>query len=520
MHFRTLLLAGVVAGLASAGSASAKKAQPDQATPPAPTAADVEALQTQINAMQAQVAYMKRQLELMTAKNPPNAPPAPKVTKNDTNRFAIESADGQYSIGLTGRIHLDVGDYMNYDPKSSLTSPQNLNSGFNARRARIGVTGKAAGDFTYAFIYDAGGSSDDVPSGIQTAQVGYTGFKNTVLEIGYSDTFFTLDEATSSNDTLFMERATPANVATNVNTGDFRSNAGARYFTDRLWVGAYFTGPQDLNAHAQGESIGAFQRITYQVLQDQDYTLHVGAGIDEIIKAPYNGGKTPTTVYTYDPVKGVITTSSAPATNSITLSDRPELRIDPTALLSTGALGTISSTSSHPVTGGYIANFELAGNYGPFYAQGEYFHYSIDRGGLSTANFDGGYGEASYVLTGESHKYNRASGAYAGIIPAHAFSPSEGYYGAWEIAGRISYVDLTSNFTPGLASSSQPSAVNGGKQTNYTVGLNWYPNSYMRFMLNYIHSDFNKANSSSSGILGQPVGATMDAIALRTQVAW
>jgi hypothetical protein len=42
----------------------------------------------------------------------------------------------------------------------------------------------------------------------------------------------------------------------------------------------------------------------------------------------------------------------------------------------------------------------------------------------------------------------------------------------------------------------------------------------MRFMLNYVHADFDKANSSSSGILGAPIGATMDAIALRTQVAW
>jgi phosphate-selective porin OprO/OprP len=507
MQIKTLLLAGAVAGLASAGSVYAKTATP--AAPPGPSAADVEALQTQITAMQAQVAYMKRQLELMNERNPPDAKPQPKVVQSATNRFSLESADGQYSIGLTGRVHLDVGDYANYSPKSSLTSPQNLNSGFNARRARIGVTGKAAGDFTYGFIYDGGGSSDASASGIQTAQVGYTGIKNMVFEIGYSDTFFTLDEATSSNDTLFMERASPANVATGVNTGDFRSNAGARWFNDRLWVGAYFTGPMSLNAHNQGESIGAFQRIAYQVLAEQDYTLHIGGGVDEIIKAPLNGGT-------------AIASGTSPATyaNSFALSDRPELRIDTTSLLSTGQLGTITSTGIHSVDGGYIADVELAGNYGPFFAQGEYLHYSIDRQGLATAGFDGGYGEASYVLTGESRKYNKAAGAYGGIIPAHAFSPADGYWGAWEIAGRVSYVDLTSNFTPGVASSSQPNAVNGGKQTSFTAGLNWYPNSYMRFMLNYVHADFDKANSSSSGILGQPVGATMDAIALRTQVVW
>jgi hypothetical protein len=41
----------------------------------------------------------------------------------------------------------------------------------------------------------------------------------------------------------------------------------------------------------------------------------------------------------------------------------------------------------------------------------------------------------------------------------------------------------------------------------------------MRFMLNYVHADYDKVNSGS-GVLGSQIGATMDAIALRTQVAW
>ncbi len=233
--------------------------------------------------------------EATTAAKTVEAPAAPRVVQSASNKFSVESADGQYSIGLTGRIHADVGDYVNYDPKSKSTSPQNLNSGFNLRRARIGVTGKAAGDFTYTFIYDAGGTTDATPAGIQTAQVGYTGIKNMVFEIGYSDTFFTLDEATSSNDTLFMERASPANVGTGVNTGDFRSNVGARWFDDRLWLGAYFTGPMNTQVHNQGESIGAFQRAAYQVLSDPGYSLHLGVGIDEIIKAPANGGSAAST---------------------------------------------------------------------------------------------------------------------------------------------------------------------------------------------------------------------------------
>jgi phosphate-selective porin OprO and OprP len=520
MQIKSLLVAGTIAGTALWAHGPAFAASSSQ-----------QATQDAIKAQQAQIDYLKQQLDQVSGKlqqlqaqqaatvaTVAAAPAAPKVVQSATNKFALESADGQYSIGLTGRINIDVGDYVNYDPKSKGTSPQDLNSGFNLRRARIGVTGKAAGDFTYTFIYDAGGTTDATPAGIQTAQVGYTGIKNTVFEIGYSDTFFTLDEATSSNDTLFMERSSPGNVATNVNAGDFRSNVGGRYFNDRLWVGAYFTGPMSGNIHGQGESIGAFQRAAYQVLAEQDYTLHIGAGVDEIIKAPANGGSAASTTSTANLATGAITTTTAQNVASFALSDRPELRIDPTVLLNTGQLGS----AAHPVNGGYIADFELAGNYGPLYWQGEYLHYSIDRENLATADFDGGYGEAAYTLTGESRKYNKAAGAYGGIIPAHAFDPSQGYWGAWEIAGRISYVDLTSNFQNGkvISATSQPGAVNGGKQTSYTAGLNWYPNSYMRFMLNYIHTDFDKANSSSSGTIGAPIGATMDAIALRTQVAW
>ncbi len=51
---------------------------------------------------------------------------------------------------------------------------------------------------------------------------------------------YTLDEATSSNDILFMERASSGIIAQNIAAGDFRSTIGARWYNDtildrRLW---------------------------------------------------------------------------------------------------------------------------------------------------------------------------------------------------------------------------------------------------------------------------------------------
>src|SRR5262249_36979721 len=97
---------------------------------------------------------------------PPSGPPpkpAPHVVQTEGNRFGLESPDGRNAIFLTGRLHFDVGDYLDYRPGSKFAAVQNLNSGFNARRARLGVTGKFAGDWAYSLIYDLGGSSDGFP---------------------------------------------------------------------------------------------------------------------------------------------------------------------------------------------------------------------------------------------------------------------------------------------------------------------------------------------------------------------
>jgi phosphate-selective porin OprO and OprP len=468
--------------------------------------AQLKAQQQQIQELQRQLQSMQKQVKADKPSTPPMLPAkaaaiaaaAPKVVQTPTNRFFLSSADGLNTIGLTGRLNLDAGDYVSVRPGTKGFGPSDLSNGFNARRARIGVTGKVDGVWGYTFIYDAGNSQDNTPKGIQTAQIAYNGFKKTAIEFGYSDTFFSLDEATSSNDIMFMERATPGAIATSLAAGDFRSNAGFRTWDDRYWIGAYVTGPAQGQLHSlSSENFGALQRATYQVLQGPDYSLHLGVGVSELFQAGNAGLGTP---------------------NTVTLSDPPELRIDNTALLNTGAIGSITN----PVTGGAVYNVETAAGYRSLFFQGEYFHYAIDRTGLKQANFDGGYGELSWTLTGEARQYNPSTGAYNGIIPFHAFTNGESGWGAWEVAARVSYVNLVDNLLVGQSLASQPSAINGGKQTNVTVGLNWYVNSNMRFMLNYVHGEFDKSNSTAvaGAPLGTQIGTNFDALAMRAQVAF
>jgi phosphate-selective porin OprO/OprP len=422
----------------------------------------------------------------------------PRIVQNTTHHFQLESADGRYTLGLYGILQFDSGAYIDFHPDSPLVGPQELSNGVNARRARIGVAGTVAGDWNYAFLYDAGNSSDQTPKGINTLQIIYSGLKGAAFEAGYSNTYFTLDQSTAAADLLFLERASPSNIATNFNAGDFRSNAGFRFFGDRYWVGAYVTGPASGDSHTlTGERLGAFQRVTGQVFAGEDYSLHLGVGFDELLRAPNSGYDTP---------------------DSIALSDQPELRIDPTTLLNTGNLGTVAN----PVTGGYVLDIETAANYRNFFWQGEYYNYWVDRAGLPQNSFNGWYGQASWTITGEAHKYNPQSGAYFRIIPDHPFSWKDGEWGAWEIAARYSYVNLNSNFVAGELLSANPDAIDGGDQHGYTVGINWYPNDIIRFMLDYNHIDYDKAlGATVTGLpVGAPVGAKFDAVSLRFQIVY
>ena len=428
-----------------------------------------------------------------------NLPPVnPKVVVSGANKFSLESADGKYSIALTGRLHLDSGGYLNFRPESPVLGPRRLASGFNARRARIGVSGKIFGDWSYQFLYDAGNSQDTSARGIQAAQISYNGFKDVIVDLpGYSEPYFTLETATSSNDIIFMERATASNIAANFNAGDFRANTGVRFIDDRYWLGFYFTGPTYGDSHTNThERFGAFQRGSVQVVSGPNYSVHLGIGIDELLSAPDTGPGT---------------------ARQFTLNDQPELRIDPTPLLSTGALGSVAN----PATGGMVYNVEAAAGFDNWYFQGEYNRYQVNRQGLATAKFSGMYGMVSYVLTGEHRSYNRATGAYGSISPSEPFSLGKGI-GAWELVARASYTDLTDNYTYGTALAAQANAVNGGIQTNYTVGMNWYVNSYMRMMFNYIHSDVKKINGTAApgAPVGAPIGAQFDALATRLQLAF
>lgn len=91
-----------------------------------------------------------------------------------------------------------------------------------------------------------------------------------------------------------------------------------------------------------------------------------------------------------------------------------------------------------------------------------------------TSVFGGAYVNAGYFLTGEHRPYDRLAGAIDRVQPYNSIG--NGGRGAWEIAWRYSYIDLSDD------------ALIGGNMTNMTTGINWYLNPYCKWVFNYIHS--------------------------------
>lgn len=484
-------------GAQSGGAASTGTAQA-QAQPPAPqpevTATEFQALQNQVYE---QAAAQKKQ---------------PVVTFNKA-RPTISSADGRWTF--SPRVDV-MGDFASYDSRHQTVAGIAVKqSGENFRRAQIGFQGIMAGDFSYRFLYDFGGSNGDetyqaalcgtsaaqklcttgagTGPHIKEAWVGYTGILAPfTFQIGALPPPSNLGDATAADDLLFNERASPAQLSRGLAGDDGRESVGF-IGNGSFWnASAYLTGDTVGKADliAPGSSQEAFVgRAAFAPIQDPDsnLTIHIGANGSDVVRPAES--------------TSVSGTTGLPATGDfITFSDRPEIRVDNVTFLNTGAIAAKSA---------YSAGLEGAASYGPLLLEGENFWYGVDRTptkGKSSPNFSGWYVEGSWVITGEEHKYNMAQAAFTRPTPDEPFDPANGAWGAWELASRYSSTDLV--YHPGLSD-----ALYGGKQDVWSLGLNFYPIYNLKMMFDYEHvdvSDVGKLNNNGE----------FTVLSMRTQVAF
>lgn len=332
-------------------------------------------------------------------------------------------------IKLRGRIHMDAG-YFDDDSVQ-------LDDGFSFRRTRMGMSIKIDDQWSAQIEYDFaenGTSANDV-------KLMYNPGKGRI-SIGQFKVPMGLNELTSSNNITFIERASNSNVIVDsrrigVGYDLHESNYGFSGMVFGRGIGGKETGDMPM---------GVAARFYFNPIREGDTVLHLGISGAHENRRDYQ---------------------------SLRYRDRPEARPDGDRLIDTGSITGVDKTTK--------VGLEFAYKTGPFSVEAEYLRADIKRDAGPEPTFDGYHIQASYVLTGESRGYR--DGVFRGITPKNKGT------GAWEVAARLSNIDLID------------SGFQGGEQQNITLGLNYYANANVRFMFNYIRVDVEDSNASVKGTI-------------------
>jgi len=514
MTLKSLKFAGLV--LLGATSLTGLMAAPVVAAPV--NQSEIDALKAQIKALERKINSVQavQENKISEIKSKQDA----VELKFENGRPTIRTGDGMFEMALRGRMHFDMATYDQDDNNLPSIAPgRDLNEGGNFRRSELGMEGKFMRDFEYHVSYDFGGSGGEGGGNIKNMFLGYTGIKPLRIQIGAIQVPMTMDDSTSSNETTFIERASAANLATSMGAQKGRTAVGVRGNTNNVFGSLYYTrDPVTLSGGAAlpDESSNLVARAAYLFAPNPDTNVHIGASGTKVFNFTQAAPAIP------GPLPGSLQASSA-----FNLQDRPELRVDGTRLVSTGNLA---------VEDGYVVGPELGANWKNFYVQGEYYHYKLDRqrtnaagaADLGSFDFDGWYVQTSWIVTGETKRYDIKNASFGAPRPNGPFGFGDSL-GVIELAARYSAVDLNDGTSggptcsgTGLVAAVTSTCVRGGEQDIVTLGVNWYPNRNVRFMLNYQFVDVDRLAYPNNpvGVAGGPnaqIGQDYNALALRTQ---
>ncbi len=388
------------------------------------------------------------------------------------NGIGIQSADGENSIQLTGRIHMD---YRHYGANTVSGDENPLQNAFEVRRARLGVKGQFQKDWKYEIVGNYGMTSNGMSSGsteIDVAYIDYAANPAASVRLGKFKMPFSLEQLTSSNNIDFMERSLVGQNDSELIPG---KETGVMLFGSPVAGATYAVALST----GRGNKDAVYDKPDF-VARGTINAAKLFAGNDSIVTHLGLG-------YSTGEIKGM-----KPA------SARTETRTSSAFFESASAL-------TGPVTRQRLG-LEAAVAYEALKVQGEYFDFKYE-GEDRTDKVKGYYAQIVYNLTGEKHNYSNSSGTFGWIKPNQPFSLTKGGLGAWQVGLRYSNFDAG-----GVAVASGKT----NKADSTGVGLTWFVNDYARFMLNYITTDFD----------GQAVGAagkqiTKDrALMLRAQLSF
>jgi len=339
-------------------------------------------------------------------------------------------------------VSLKLGGQLSIDAAAYKVDKTAMGNGTQLRRARLSAEGKLFTDWSYAMEYDLAGNE----AAIKDAYIAYKVNKRATFSFGHFKAPFSMGGQTGSKSTLFMERSLPVDTfAPGRRFGLSYHHYGKRWSTNSA---LFFEGAGDDVDKEGNEGWGISSRLTHVAPSSQSSILHIGASI------------------AYEKTNDEAALRFKPG---------PESDLTGATLVDTQQMADIDYHLSY--------GLEAATLVGPFLLQGEYILTDVHRkNGAPALQFDGWYIQTSFVLTGESKGYKASNGTFKRPKPS-------GDLGALELGVRLSHINL------------EDADIQGGKEQNLTVGLNWYPNPNLRLMTNYIQAI---ASPNEDGVKDSP----------------
>ena len=406
--------------------------------PEAGLAGRFDALDQKIRIMQ-----RKRELEQDVARAQVLESP---VIKAGRDGFQLRSPDGYYQLRFKGNIQSDARFF------AADSAGLNVDT-FLLRTARPIVEGSIGKYFDFRIMPDFGQGQTILQDLYLELNLG----PKAKVRAGKFKSPFGLERLQSETDTLFVERGLPTLLVPNRDMGVQLYGdlwGGTLSYAAGVFNGVIDGGSSDTDDNKGKDFAGRifthpFKLTRYPLLQN------LGLGLSGTV-GDRSGNLTSPGVSSYK--------TSGQATFFRYRSD-----------------GTLPGTVTRVGTQ-YRISPQAYYYAGPFGLLTEYVLSSQEvRKGANAAALKNRAWQAagSYVLTGEK-------ASFKGVIPKSAREGGSAGWGAWEIAGRFSQLNIDDAAYPLFAN---PQAA-AGRAREWAIGLNWYINRNVKFVLDYDRSSF------------------------------
>ncbi len=420
---------------------------------------------------------------------------ASSVSAKYKDGIVLESGDGKNSLQVNGRVHFDsrTYDYSNDNDTSGAASATGADT-FDVRRARLGAKVKFGDYYSGEVVLNGVGSAP-------TLDVGYVNvawWKPVQFRVGLFKMPFSLEQLTSSNNIDFIERSFVDAYIPAKEIGAMVHGEPKKGLTYALALSNGSNAAETDNRVDNKDVIGRVTANFAEIMDNKDMVLHAGLAFakGDIPKGAGLGGNRGTEA------RGASFFTAPVVSDSVGTSDKS---IDRQRL---GA--------------------EAVAAYGPVKLQAQYLttNYDFDTTlrGYDT-DIKTWYAEALWTITGESHADRYKSGAFGALKPKNDFNPETFSGGAWEVGARYSKFDASDFNTLGLVGASDAQittkSANFTEAKAFTAGIKFVANAHVRFMLDYVKTDFNNAIGATTGItVNGDKEDSEKAILFRTQFAF